>query len=1576
MWGKIVSSVSNALDFNQATLSGCIDIICVRSTDDNKLRSTPFHVRFGKAKLLRSREKTVTVTVNGELTSLRMKLGAAGEAYFVHEDEDAALGDLGDEESASPILSPRSNASGEGGGRTGLEGFASRDQEEWRRRDEDEKDRAEDGSQAGDGDEKDGAGAGNEAGTGERASTETPLAAGDSQREGPSVAGHTPRSPGAAGEEPEGAPATLSRSASQVAADAEQERERMVVGGVGAPAVAPSAQIDRGFPEDQQLGAGPVTDSRVAAETQAGSASGVSFSLCGHMLTGRVSEEQHDNDVFNANVVSWEAFDHNPALWYHPSLVARFDDKPPYYPGKVALPLLACWLVFNRPLSVESLSRLMNAEVTANLEPPNFSSALSSASRWFFGSRASASAPASKSSTRSPYPKAAPEGKDERGGPAGAEAPGPKAPVVLASTNSIAQATASAAASVATIEEAGGVRRDEEGEWKEGSALVNSASFHSELGATVPSASCTACSARRFRRSLRPTSDQLASLNLKPGANSICFTVSSSLQGTKSVMGTIYLWPQYPKIVISDVDGTITRSDVLGQLMPIVGRDWSHDGVAELFTKIKKAGYLILYLTARAIGQADATRDYLFGLTQQQTNKLPDGPLILSPDRLFPSFKREVIERKPYIFKIAALRDIRSLFPPDYNPFYAGFGNRDSDHRAYVHVGVAEAKVFIIDPSGAIHHINNSTYARTYETMSEIADFMFPPLPRPDGRLPSEALIKQEEAEEEQFNSFNFWSLGIVDFPSEEDEDESVAGEAVPPSSEPRTIFKDLRHPTPLPKLPVSPSAASSAEAASVAAAYAASAAVVALDAAASGRRSVTDEGGDMGEDGEVDEAAPTRGANKAIETAKQVSIAAALAATVVKCEDEHIFASEEDSAGYETPPLLLPRVEKASQQGGAQLVDAARTCLIESGNDGAQETDRVGVSTPSEGGEAAQIREPDLSTAPVPERTQKNFSIETDSDSLSRVSGLRTVTGMCDLCGRQFECRGCRRQVSLTERGGSQGGLANSERRCQSETMWTKVNEDEGGREQLCEACGSRWQSEHTGRISVEETYHSAQAPQERPQQTAGAGESQVTERGRMSAGSVCQIEGGGEEHESETDDKKSMVQRGPGVGKTAEDSLGAGENDVECDGALLSVSVPRSEEDREAVPESGHASQRVWTYASLDSDGDARDFSAQSRAPEELCPSATGDRVVSADYPAAGTPDENERAEALLTAAAFAADAITSGNSFLHASNGIKRQVERNGESKVVTDASANTSDVPREVERPEKSDASVNRESQDSVNASVRRDLFSRFWRRHYESRTDTPCSSSQPVRRSASSFFLPWSPSETASTPVAGPVETGDAVGPQSASFVCSLPVLRPASSYDAAPSSISFTHDEKTQCLRLESLVSESSLARRADTEPEMQIVSSEGVWEGGGDSDVAHENKNRDGEHLSGIFMSSFKCGSSSSDSLPHEEEVALNDNEAGSCVVGEPHGGSRSEEGARSSVSGSDRDVSKAALCDRDEGHDVEGCGQVLSRTPVTPSRSSSKDKRELRMQESFRSVDEGRSDDGVDSERKCSNL
>ena len=44
---------------------------------------------------------------------------------------------------------------------------------------------------------------------------------------------------------------------------------------------------------------------------------------------------------------------------------------------------------------------------------------------------------------------------------------------------------------------------------------------------------------------------------------------------------------------VSDVDGTITKSDVLGHLAYIVGRDWTHSGVAHLFTNIEANGYQV-----------------------------------------------------------------------------------------------------------------------------------------------------------------------------------------------------------------------------------------------------------------------------------------------------------------------------------------------------------------------------------------------------------------------------------------------------------------------------------------------------------------------------------------------------------------------------------------------------------------------------------------------------------------------------------------------------------------------------------------------------------------------------------------------------------------------------------------------------------------------------------------------------------------------------------------------------------------------------------------------------------------------
>lgn len=55
---KVLDNVQNTLNINAATLSGAIDIIVVPQ-EDGTLKSTPFHVRFGKLQLLSSSEKIV-----------------------------------------------------------------------------------------------------------------------------------------------------------------------------------------------------------------------------------------------------------------------------------------------------------------------------------------------------------------------------------------------------------------------------------------------------------------------------------------------------------------------------------------------------------------------------------------------------------------------------------------------------------------------------------------------------------------------------------------------------------------------------------------------------------------------------------------------------------------------------------------------------------------------------------------------------------------------------------------------------------------------------------------------------------------------------------------------------------------------------------------------------------------------------------------------------------------------------------------------------------------------------------------------------------------------------------------------------------------------------------------------------------------------------------------------------------------------------------------------------------------------------------------------------------------------------
>ncbi|XP_015265824.1 PREDICTED: phosphatidate phosphatase LPIN3 [Gekko japonicus] len=216
-----------------------------------------------------------------------------------------------------------------------------------------------------------------------------------------------------------------------------------------------------------------------------------------------------------------------------------------------------------------------------------------------------------------------------------------------------------------------------------------------------------------YKKSLRLSSDQIKSLNLRDGPNEVAFSVTTQYQGTCRCEATIYLWNWDDKVVISDIDGTITKSDALGHILPHLGKC--------------KNGYKFLYCSARTIGMAHITKGYL-ECVKDEGCVLPKGPILLAPSSLFSALHREVIEKKPEVFKIACLTDIRNLFGSNRQPFHAAFGNRTNDVHAYKEVDLPESRIFTVNPKGELIQEFVKIHKSTYERLSEIVDLIFPPI--------------------------------------------------------------------------------------------------------------------------------------------------------------------------------------------------------------------------------------------------------------------------------------------------------------------------------------------------------------------------------------------------------------------------------------------------------------------------------------------------------------------------------------------------------------------------------------------------------------------------------------------------------------------------------------------------------------------------------------------------------------------------------------------------------------------------------------------------------------------------------
>lgn len=271
---------------------------------------------------------------------------------------------------------------------------------------------------------------------------------------------------------------------------------------------------------------------------------------------------------------------------------------------------------------------------------------------------------------------------------------------------------------------------------------------------------CSGDPNRNYAKTLRLTSDQLKALGLKAGLNAMSFSVNRA-----TCHASMYYWTYDIPIVISDIDGTITKSDALGHVLNMIGRDWTHAGVAKLYTDVVANGYNILYLTSRSVGQADTTRAYLNGVSQDGF-KLPKGPVIMSPDRTIAALRREIYLRKPEVFKMACLRDILNLFSHKRNPFYAGFGNRLTDALSYRSVNIPSTRIFTINSNAevSLDLLTLNKYKSSYVTMREVVDHFFPPV----------GLLVTGGGEE--FTDFNYWReapLDIEDFEDSGSEEQS-----------------------------------------------------------------------------------------------------------------------------------------------------------------------------------------------------------------------------------------------------------------------------------------------------------------------------------------------------------------------------------------------------------------------------------------------------------------------------------------------------------------------------------------------------------------------------------------------------------------------------------------------------------------------------------------------------------------------------------------------------------------------------------------------------------------------------------
>lgn len=213
----------------------------------------------------------------------------------------------------------------------------------------------------------------------------------------------------------------------------------------------------------------------------------------------------------------------------------------------------------------------------------------------------------------------------------------------------------------------------------------------------------------------------------------------------------LHLWSSVDSVIVSDIDGTVTKSDVRGVFDTVVTEKFEHVhfGVCDLFQSLSRLDLAkhteengmatvgsegadhgrvrFVYLSSRPISLINSTRRFLNSLIQGGKHRLPPGPIFCHQGGLsevllselfhknIHEFKADVLTRQ-IVLPFAAAGGEHSSFPDGYNAdrrhasetnggvfrcqrklFLAGFGNKGTDAAAYEIAGIDKNDIYIID---------------------------------------------------------------------------------------------------------------------------------------------------------------------------------------------------------------------------------------------------------------------------------------------------------------------------------------------------------------------------------------------------------------------------------------------------------------------------------------------------------------------------------------------------------------------------------------------------------------------------------------------------------------------------------------------------------------------------------------------------------------------------------------------------------------------------------------------------------------------------------------------------------------